>query len=117
MLDLAFAESPEERHFADQLVDPATAASMFRASLAASKGELESTRPAGLVRTAAALSTASVGSMAAGFLGYAASKLCTSLTGKLLVGGAVAIAGAVVTNHVAAQLLQPVKVKVTLPGV
>lgn len=116
IIDLAMQESPEERYFADAMNVPGAAASMIRASLAATKGELESTRPAGLARATGAMVLSTCGTMLSGALGYAASKTFGGIIPKILVGVTVAGIGTVMANVTAAKLLEPVKVKVTLPG-
>lgn len=116
ILDLAMVETAGERYFADAMNVPGAAASMIRASLAATKGELESTRPAGLARAAGAMVLSTCGTMLSGVLGYVASQTVSGIIPKLAVGLSVAGVGAVASNLTAAHLLKPVKVKTTLPG-
>lgn len=115
LVDIAMRESPEEQYFAESLNHPGAMESLLKAHLAATKGVLESVKPASLLRMAGAMAVSTGGTMVSGLAGYFASKVADSLLPKVLVGAAVAGVGVLASNYAAARLLRPVKVTVTLP--
>lgn len=116
VMDQAFIESTGEIYFADSMNVPGVAASIMRASAAATKGEFVSQRPAGALRAVGALLISTGGTMLTALMALKATKLVDGIPSKIGVGALVAVVGVTASNLLASSIIKPVKVKMTLPG-